>query len=256
LTDDQALGAWNKVGDAATRLINRTSSSDGFSVDPGSSLAGDDKRSAPYQVSHAASLNLSASADHLHALCTLVLEAQVLYVAALATLARGSLETSATALWILAPMDRDERVTRALKWHVKDIKDGDTAAIGAGVPVPAARQDRLDKVEALALTQGLDWGDVRKGYTSSEAVSAAEAAAKSGLGAVLPWRLCSGFAHGRPWAYLGYSELERLATADPDIVHVQMTSDLKRSLYVAWSSAILLSEAVAMFDARAASLLP
>src|SRR5215210_2469033 len=37
------------------------------------------------------------------------------------------------------------------------------------------------------------------------------------------WQLCPGFAHGRPWASLGFLEREELPTDDPDVLHARMT---------------------------------
>jgi hypothetical protein len=181
----------------------------------------------------------------------LVLDANVLHVAALATLARGSLETSTTAIWMIAPTSRDERITRALQWQVKNIKDGDNAVTEEGLVVPTPRADRLDKVKAVATAQGLDWRVIKDGYTSTRAVSAAQTHSNSPLYLLFAWRLCSGFAHGRPWAYLGYSELERNATANADIVNVKMSTDLGRILYLALSAAAALREAEKLFDLRA-----
>ena len=51
------------------------------------------------------------------------------------------------------------------------------------------------------------------------------------MGVLLAWRLCSGFAHGRPWAFLGVLEQERVTVADSDVLEVRLTNDFARSLY-------------------------
>ena len=48
-------------------MAKRTGEPNDFPVSPGSSLAGDDKASNPYQVSHAVQMCLVAGVDHLHA---------------------------------------------------------------------------------------------------------------------------------------------------------------------------------------------
>jgi hypothetical protein len=70
-----------------------------FPVQPGSALAGDDKASAPYQVSHAFKQCLTVAVDHLHAARVLILgpadrpHAQpIVHMSAHAALARGALE--------------------------------------------------------------------------------------------------------------------------------------------------------------------
>ncbi len=44
------------------------------------------------------------------------------------------------------------------------------------------------------------------------------------------WQLCSGFAHGRPWAQLSFLEQETKPTNDDGILHLRMTSNLMRAL--------------------------
>ena len=57
--------------------------------------------------------------------------------------------------------------------------------------------------------------ETRGGYTSTETVKCGEEHAPDlPLGVVLPWRVCSGFAHGRPWAYLGLSKLDVTDTGE------------------------------------------
>lgn len=129
-------------------------------------------------MSHAVKMEITAAVDHLHALCVLVFSG-FLHLAAPATLARGALETASTAIWIMSPTGRNERITRALQWAVLDIRDSDRATTGAGIPVPTPLQDRLDKVETVAVRRGLDFAKIRVGFTSTHAVTAAEAHTKS-----------------------------------------------------------------------------
>jgi hypothetical protein len=51
------------------------------------------------------------------------------------------------------------------------------------------------------------------------------------LGVVLPWRLCSGFAHGRPWAYLGSLDWDPKPGPSSGVTEIRMSSDLTRALY-------------------------
>jgi hypothetical protein len=250
LSEAKVQEQWGKINARADQLQLRTSAEGAFPVAAGSALYGDDRRSDPFQVSHAAQLNLVAAVDHLHAICTLVYRAKVLHAASLATLARGSLETSAAAIWMLGPVTRDERIGRALRWQVKNIKDGDLAAMEAGIQVPTTRIDRLNKIKTVVARTNQDPKAIERGYTSTDAVRFADDQSNSSFGVLLPWRICSGFAHGRPWAYLGFSELEKRTGRTPEIVNVQITTDLSRALYLAWSATATLNEAVALFDQR------
>jgi hypothetical protein len=72
-------------------------------AEPGSRLAGDDAKSAPYHVSHGGTQLLSVATDHLHAIKLLLIDGGVLQNSAPYTLARGALEAAGTAVWMLAP---------------------------------------------------------------------------------------------------------------------------------------------------------
>ena len=48
----------------------------------------------------------------------------------------------------------------------------------------------------------------------------------------MAWQVCSGFAHGRPWANIGMNEMETHSTADEGVSLVRLTSDDKRMLAV------------------------
>jgi hypothetical protein len=252
LSDARVLAAWDRIARRAALHVQRSGSREGFVVGPGSQLAGDDSISTSYTVGYAARQSLLGAIDHLHALCALRLDAHVVHLSALSTLARGSLECAAVALWVLSPLDQRERVSRALRWHLKDIQDGDTAAVDLGVPVPTPRQERVAKVERVATTQGLDWNEIKKGYRSTDAVRVADS--RCALEILFAWRLCSGFAHGRSWPMLGgLVRLETEPTSDPDVSMVKMTADSQRSLYPVLAAAQATQEAVDLFTRSAAS---
>lgn len=71
------------------------------------------------------------------------------------------------------------------------------------------------------------------------------------LGVTLPWRVCSGFAHGRPWAYLGVSDLEVTDTCEGDVVGVRLTSNLAKALYPSLAAVQLLERLLRVYEQRA-----
>lgn len=243
---------WLEMSPLIDRMMERVGTRGEFSVASGSSLAGDDRASDPYQTSHALQMCLTAGVDHLHALKELVLGRGVVHVAAPASLARGALENFGVAYWILGPADRSERILRTLKWHAKNAKDGSTAL----APLPSMNglslEQKLAKLYAVASRRGLLNKDVKAGYSSTEAVTYAEVSAPDlPLGVVLPWRLCSGFAHGRPWAYLGsLNRVEERSETDPDVVNVQLTSDLSKVLYPSLAALQLLERYLRLYERR------
>lgn len=253
-SDEQAQAKWQEIDAFATDLVERSATQGTYAVAPGSPFAGDDTHSKPYQVSHAVRMNLTAAADHLHATCALVLKTGLLHLSAPATLARGVLECASTAVWIASPKDRDERITRALKWNIADIRAGNSAATNARLPVPTALEDREAKIEAVADRRSLPFKPIKGGYKSTEAVKATEDYLQPVLGVLLPWQLASGFAHGRRWAMLAFADtMERLATDDPEVVNIKMENDWAQVLYLGLAAADVLGSAVRLYEQRAAA---
>lgn len=256
-SDEQAVAKFRDIEKLATELIERSETEDGYAIAPKSPLAGDDIHSQPYHVSHAVRMNLTLAADHLHATCALVLRTGFLHMAAPATLVRGVLECASTAIWIASPTKRDERITRALKWNIADVRDGDRAATDAGIPVPTPLEVRKSKIEAVANRRSLPFQPISGGYKSTEAVAAAEIYLKPPFGVLLPWRLASGFAHGRRWAMLAFADtMQKHSTSDPTVTGVKMENDWGRVLFLGLAAASVLRGAVRLYEQRGAAPLP
>ena len=112
--------------------------------------------------------------DHLQAMCVQVLRTGVLHLYAPASLARGALECASTTMWLTGADTSDERITRALKWNVADVRDGDRAFTDAGLTIPTPLPARLDKIEVVATRCGLPFKSISGGYRSSDAVKEAQ----------------------------------------------------------------------------------
>lgn len=251
MTEEQAAKKWSEIAGVIDRLQARTDDENDFRTGPGSSLAGDDKWSDPYRVSHAFQACIVAGIDHLHALKVLVVEAGTLHAAAPASLARGCLENMATAFWILHPTSRAERVTRCLRWYWKNAKDQHTAIEPLVLPDYKPQDERLAKIIAVAdRNSGVEAKVVKSGYTSTEAVKYADQHARTAMRVLLPWQICSGFAHGRPWASLSFSEREVHPTADPEVMTMRFTTDLARALYLALAGMHLTQSVVELHQQR------
>ena len=199
---------------------------------------------------------LTAAVDHLHAVKVLVVDQRVIHLAAPASLARGALENLAAAYWVLGPESRDERIARALRWHAKNFKDQETAVAHLDLPHHKPLETKLKKLDSVAARRGLEAQPLHRGYTSTEAVTFAEAKAPDlELGVLLPWRLCSGFAHGRPWAYLGMSDREEAETDDENVVNLRLTSNETKALYPTLAAMRLLQRLLRLYQARSGALL-
>lgn len=238
--EQMAIHIWPGVVDAIDALVARSEHEGEWSTRPGTALAGDDAKSAPYQTSHAVQMLLNAGIDNLNGVRHLIFgrpegaQAQpVLHQAAHFLLARGAIENLATALWILGPRQRSARVERTLLWHVKNAKDQHSATERFG-PGPRTLEDRLLDLERRVLAAtGAVPAKFRNGYFGSTAVRYADeydGTTDSQLSHFFVWQLCSGFAHGCPWASLGFLEAEIVETHASDVLSARLTSDMHRAL--------------------------
>lgn len=196
---------------------------------------------------------LTAGVDHLHAVKVLVVDNGLLHVASPSSLARGALENFATAYWILGPKRRDDRIERSLKWHAQNMKDQENAVGRLGMADHQSLESKLKKLRLVADSRGIETKSLRAGYQSTAVVKYShETAPDLPLGVLLPWKICSGFAHGRPWTYLGMSDLEFTDTDDPEVQHVRLTSDLGRALYPSLAALQLLEQLLRLYRERSA----
>jgi hypothetical protein len=201
-SEQDAQAKWLELAPLLERMMERVGTEGEFPVAAGSSLAGDDTAAAPYQVSHVIRMCLTAGTDHLHAAKTLIVDQGLVHVAAPSSLARGALETFATAFWILQPTQRNERVTRSLRWHAKNMHDAEVTVGGLALAGHIPLKDKFARLDLVANKcrqnkWSLDLSAIHAGYTSTATVKCAEENLPDlPLGVVLPWRVCSAFAHG------------------------------------------------------------
>lgn len=243
---------WDEAAAYIERLNDLTSNGgDPFPIHPGSSLAADDRASSPFRVSVTLHSCINAGVDHLHALKSLINDAGLLHVAAPFSLARGGLENFATAAWVLTGETREVRVDRTLRWHAQNAMDGDRAmgALSLGGPRPLSEQ--LALLDTVADLHNLG-RNFRGGYRGTEAVKGAEAAFPDlRLGVLRPWQICSGFAHGRPWAFHGASLQERTDDEDPNMVNICSSASLDTVLYAALAATQLVQALLGLYKDRA-----
>ncbi|KRE33061.1 hypothetical protein ASG82_22785 [Mycobacterium sp. Soil538] len=232
-------------------MTDRINNPSDFAVSPGSSLAGDDKASDPYQVSHAVQMCIVTGVDHLHAVKSLFIESGVLHSAAPFTLVRGALEILSTAFWILHPSKRDTRVERVLRWNAKNFHDQHPALLSLKLSDAASRDAKYARLAEVGAPRGISLETVKKGYASTEAVKYADTNSPSAT-PLLPWQMCSGYAHGRAWAFLGMADREMFQETDePGVLQAQVTSDPQKLLYPTLHAHWLLKDLVELQERRA-----
>ncbi len=221
-------------------------------VAPGSSLAGDDARSAPYHVSHGVTHMITVAVDHLHALKVLIQDARKLHNSAPYTLARSSIEASATAIWLLAPPARATRVLRRLSHAAQDSRDGTLMATEARAPVQRQLSEILDDIRPIA--SGVAGpGAALKRLNVTEMIREADKLGYTPLNALAAWRTCSGFAHGRLWSSLSLLQRQVFPSTDPEVATLRLTNRLHAVLWPAWAAHDLVVGTLQLYDQRAAS---
>lgn len=245
---------WREIATFIDQLNYRASyDADAFPVAPESSLADDDRAGSPFRVSVIVRSCINAGVDHLHALKALVDDAGLLHVAAPFSLARGGLENFAAASWVLSGDSREVRVERALRWHAQDVKDGNRAMGDLRLPGSRSLPEQWALLDAVADRHNLGRG-FRSGYLSSEVVKAAESTFPAlRLGVLRPWQLCSGFAHGRPWALHGASHQDRSDGDDPDMVTIRLNSSLLTVLHPTLAAVELSQALLRLYNDRAST---
>ena len=167
--DQEKIDAlWATDAGDVDRMMERVNDAMDFAVSPGSSLAGDDRASDPYQVSHAVQMCI--------------------------------------------------------------VRDQQPALESLGLSDAAKKKAKYARLGQIA-GRGAVQGDVTGGYRSTEAVTYADANAPTAK-PLLSWQMCSGYAHGRPWVYLGMADENMIQETDePGVLKARVTSDPGKLLY-------------------------
>lgn len=186
----------------------------------GSALHEDDLDWPTLPVSQLAHVGLAVAADHLDAIRCHI-DARHLFAFADLTICRSALVGASQAVWLLAPEDRAERLTRArmlaadaLKYHsqyMETVKVAQPAEPNAQLVAShlAMRKAELKakRLEAGVLAPHQNTAMIRE---AAAAVFAPDAAAEAGL----EWQSGSGAAHGFAWSLLNSPETKQVGDAD------------------------------------------
>jgi hypothetical protein len=215
-------------------LSRLTGSSAGYQQPvAGSELDHDDRRSSPYQVSHAAWAGVAAAVDHLaclrdslfHSAGPAHLEARIRTHGQF-SLVRGALENASRVVWMLEPDQADERLLRRLR--LEWAESGMQAAVSELTGAPARNRDDLfSRLTALLQTTGLDPSKIksRADYRTIVRAAGTHLAAGSTRHEVI-WRACSALAHDDVRGTLGYPAGDELPGQGPGIARAQVTGSV------------------------------
>ena len=246
VTEEAIRAKWHdEMAPAIETLVKRVGDPKSFKVPPRSPLAGDDRAAHPVQVSPVFRAHLNTAVDHLNAAKTLVVDNNMLHVAAPNTLARGVIENAAMAWWVLAPRRRNDRVQRALRVYFQDAKDEKNALSLTTAPTTHAENAHalLSKLaEQRGVLQGLN--DRIKLVDVVRDMSRA-----TGYDIELMWRASSAFAHGRTWASMHLLDREVIEQADGHTTY-RLTNRSDYVWYANWTGLMAIQEAMRVWRQR------
>ncbi|GAB3903698.1 hypothetical protein [Microbispora bryophytorum] len=226
-------------------------------VAEGSALAGDDRKSDPYQVSHAAWHALTVAVDNLHCLYLVTKGYQkdeksiqlVMHVYSPYTLLRASLENAARAVWMLSPNDRKERIARRLQIEAGNAKASDLAHHRMGAQPTRTLEQRMNQLRSIARDAGIIESRIKR-VTYQEIVEAAGEETVGNELMLILWQCASAMAHGDAWAMISLSDREVLGEATSRILNLRVTASTSMLVTSVQASVIMIDRGFKLFDMR------
>ena len=187
---------------ATSRLPNWHTSIETLTVEPGSSLAADDRVFTFDPVSHQVRSCMTFAVDHLETFHSLVTRAEVIPSIAGFTILRGAIESVAKGLWLIGPPQRTERALRAAQLAYESARDALQLQIELDGKSgrPAVDHPRLLRIiESATKTGRIDGRNVPRTPRLTSIMRDARAFEdqRVDLPLVALWRAASGLAHGR-----------------------------------------------------------
>ncbi|WP_235624359.1 hypothetical protein, partial [Mycobacteroides abscessus] len=183
----------------AGSVLDRIESNAPYPVEPESDLAGDRDQVPDLWVDTLAVRRLKVAVDFLAGVRDLVIGGTHMY--APFPLLRASLESSATAVWLLEPEDRATRLQRLVGLHIDDTNNKKAVQF----MMPEELRDPFDHepgIKQMVTDSGSPRGKCKfPDYTS--VLKSVDDLPREGKSMLLAWRVCSGFSHGLSWATTG-----------------------------------------------------
>lgn len=223
----------------------------------GSPLAGDDRWTDGYPLSHAVWHLISAGIDNMHAFRTMTVSGgPTEYNVSTRPYGgfpnlRAAMENAAAAIWMLAPDGRAERVARYLRWLRQEAWYRDKVRELQGLPEDPTDEMR-DWIAQVVTDQDID-PTLVKGRPKFENLvfEAAENIGMTGAVGQLVWATMSGMAHGERWASLTLNEMEETGKLpNPEHLSVRLTTPVGRLLLLATVATKYLRGALDLQDQR------
>ncbi|MFF4985687.1 hypothetical protein ACFY19_00785 [Streptosporangium saharense] len=235
-----------------------------WQADPRSSLAGDDAKTDPFQMSHSVWHALTVSVDHLGCLRSSLLgdlqgerrEVRI-HTHAQSSLLRGAIENAARAVWLLGPKDRPTRVSRRLALQAKETKDFFRMRALTQQPTVQTQQERLQRLTDLLITAGLSERQAKATVKTppryTEIVRGAGELTTLGADlAQLVWSGCSALAHGDAYGTLAMLDKEIMVRSQ-DVSLVRITGSISGLYWCTVAAVLLVQQGFELLQARSIS---
>jgi hypothetical protein len=217
----------------------------------GSSLMGDDNATDPYYLSHAAWGGISSAVDHLNTLKTMIMDAKVLHIYSPFTIIRAAIENASTAVWLLAPTSRDERVLRRLRLADADFVNMEKLADLLGATPVRTLDQKRDKLRKIAAKRKIAedlFIKKRPGYEEIVGL-AGDATAVSGKVGKVVWKSGSAVAHGDMSTVLALLERSTLGQTR-NIVSASAEAPVETLALMTSISVAIADKAITLYDSR------
>lgn len=219
----------------------------------GSSLYGDDRWTYPHQLSHVARSSLGVALDQLRGLDNLIHKAGSLHPYASFSLIRSAIENGATAVWLLAPTSRPERVKRRLQLLTSDAYNAEK--LRKAMPNWKVNSSLTDDLKAIAdIAKEHEIGKPERLQMTEIVRLAGDEVKERGISVEGGWQITSGITHGQIWAI--HTLLTREIEDDAgDVVDALVKAGVRQVVWGVECARLVIQHGHDLLMRRAASLI-
>lgn len=226
---------------------------DALDVVAGSSLAGDRDAATYNPVPDVVRSNLGVALDHLHGLLVSVEGSggKILAMSSF-TLIRTAYEAAGTALWLLHPSTRNERLLRSMRLTYENRRQLRSVQTGIGKTDPGFERVNGRLREQMDARPGLVGKPLAKSQTpvTERLKSVTELVPNLTMPPLTLWQLASGIAHGNQSMMIALLEREQIGPSDGTSADYNVTSSVVQ-IALFYAAALDMIEALLdLYDSR------
>lgn len=238
----------------AAGLVHRKLEQNSYAIEPGSDIAADHLRLPDLRLVDSVNRSLHHSLDNLWALNVLLQKDGPQHFAPY-TLVRAALETAATAVWLLEPNSPEERITRRIHLEIDDAAEAKKVANAAGRDGDVEWHRRRNDLRDVLERAGLPLPAENRRLTYVSIVQDIDEAAGTPLSTEVAWRICSGMAHGKLYAFQALAIEASRRQIDDGLIEADYTPSWHNLAVVLGITVKTLRRADLLYELRRVSLL-